>query len=112
MEEPPPADMTFYALSTYFYTTSQLRKKEINNFEDEDELRNEIDHYCARTWADVVKDSDDEIEFLHNYCFALNYMLMNLKFVYRFGGKQFKNIEFREKLNGQDLGWSLGRHFR
>jgi len=109
IEEAPPADMPFYALATYFYTTSQLRTNKTMRFEDEDELRKEIDNYCSRSWADIVKNgNNNKIDYLHNYCFSLNYMFMNLKFVYKFSGKHFNKIEFRDKLNGHDLGWSLG----
>lgn len=109
MEEPPP-DYNFYALSTYYYTTSQLKKNKTINFEDEDELKREINKFCSKKWSDIVKESGGgEIEYLHNYCFALNYMFNNLKYVYKFSGKQFNKIEFRDKLNGHDLGWSLGK---
>lgn len=109
MKEPPPQDFTFFALSTYYYTTSQLRKNETIRFDDEDQLRKEITEYCAREWEDIVKDTDESgIAYKHNYCFAMNYMVNYLKDVYRFSGKQFNKIEFREKLNGHDLGWSLG----
>ena len=108
MPEPPPKDFTFYALATYYYTTSQLRNTETIHFAHEDDLRNEINQYCARTWSDIVKDNNADLEYLHNYCFSLNYMFDYLKYVYKFDGKHFNKIEFKEKLNGHDLGWSLG----
>lgn len=110
MKEAPPQEITFFALSTYFYTTSQLRKNSATiRFDDEDQLRKEITEYCARKWSDIAVGSDDAgLAYKANYCFAMNYMLNYLKNVYRFSDKQFNKIEFREKLNGHDLGWSLG----
>ena len=109
MKEPPPPEFTFFALSTYFYTTSQLRKEATIRFDDEEQLKKEIHEYCAREWSDIVKGTDEsKFAYKHNYCFALNYMFNYLKDVYRFSGKHFNKIEFREKLNGHDLGWSLG----
>lgn len=111
MKEAPPQEFTFFALSTYYYTTSQLRKNSATiRFDDEDQLRKEINDYCAKKWSDVAEGSPDDagLAFKANYCFALNYMFNYLKDVYRFSGKQFNKIEFREKLNGHDLGWSLG----
>ena len=109
MKEAPPQEFTFFALSTYYYTTSQLRQDATIRFDDEDQLKKEITDYCAREWSDIVKDTDEtKFAYKHNYCFALNYMLNYLKDVYKFSGKHFNKIEFREKLNGHDLGWSLG----
>lgn len=87
MEDAPPLEMTFYALATYFYSTQQLKKNETIRFKDEDDLKNEINQYCAKNWEDIVKDGNNEIDYLHNYCFALNYMFMNLRYVYKFEGK-------------------------
>lgn len=109
MKEAPPPDFTFFALSTYYYTTSQLRPDATIRFDDEEQLKKEIHEYCAREWSDIVKGIDEsKFVYKHNYCFAMNYMLNYLKDVHRFSGKQFNKIEFREKLNGHDLGWSLG----
>lgn len=114
MEEAPPADMPFYALSTYYYAMSQLIKNGTIHFEDEYELRKKINNYCARPWNDLIKEMKDakyvekEIEYLQYYCFSMNYIFMNLKHVYKFSGKQFGKIEFRQELDRGDLSWTLG----
>lgn len=106
----PPSETTFYALATYYYSMSQIRKADQIRFKDEEELRKEIDSYCSKDWATIVKGKKQkEIEFMNNYCFSLNYVFHTLKTVYKFSDKQFNKIEFREKLDGHDLGWSLGK---
>lgn len=111
MEESPPLDMPFYALATYYYVMSRIGMTGKLQFNDENEMRNAIDRYCARPWEDLignVNDLDKQIEYIHNYCFAMNFIFVNLKHVYKFSGKQFGNIEFKQKLDRGDLSWTLG----
>lgn len=114
MEESPPSDMPFYALATYYYTMSQVGIKCGLHFDDEIDMMQAIQGYCNRTWQDVTSEQNDfdkQIEFLHNYCFSMNFIFMTLKHVYKFEGSQFGKIEFRQKLDRGELSWTLGRIF-
>jgi hypothetical protein len=109
LERPPPKDMRFFAMSTFYFAAKQLRNREIVSFKDENEMAAAIASYCARTWDDVVHlRKPNEFRYVQNFCFSVNYVFNYLKHVYRFRAEQFGQIEFRGQLGGHTLGWSLG----
>lgn len=109
LEQPPPKDMRFFAMATFYFAAKQLRNREIVSFQSEDEMAAAVSDYCQRTWDDVVLyRTTKEMHYVKNFCFSVNYVFNYLKHVYRFRKEQFAQIEFRGQLGGHSLGWALG----
>ncbi|RWS08400.1 ectonucleoside triphosphate diphosphohydrolase 2-like protein, partial [Dinothrombium tinctorium] len=103
---PPPRDMLFYAISNYYFATSNSFPSAHNV--SAKEFQANIQLWCSRKWADIVDNVKYPLRFVIDYCFLLNYIYVTLTKVYKFDELLFENIIFQKRVDGQSISWSLG----
>ncbi|AZB49200.1 ectonucleoside triphosphate diphosphohydrolase [Phascolarctid gammaherpesvirus 1] len=98
-------NLTYYAVSGYYYTFDFLNLTKVDNA---DTVREKIDMFCLRNWTDVSSDYPKQLKWLYNYCLSANYIHILLTQCYGFDNSTWKNLNFVHKLEGTEVGWALG----
>ncbi|KAI1292151.1 Ectonucleoside triphosphate diphosphohydrolase 3 [Halotydeus destructor] len=107
IEEPqqPPANMTYYAMSSFYYATRVLSMDDQISFDD---FLKETDAFCSQSWDSVVASKLHDVKFAIKFCFQLKSMRYMLSQSFKFSNDQWKDMRFAKKLGGHSIGWSLG----
>ena len=102
----PSESMRFFAISSYFYTANVL---ELNKPVNIEEYTAKMTRYCSSDRKTIQKEwKRAKVKYLYLICFRLNFIFSSLKNIYNFTDKMWSNLEFAHKINGTELGWSLG----
>ncbi|XP_015913099.2 ectonucleoside triphosphate diphosphohydrolase 8 isoform X2 [Parasteatoda tepidariorum] len=92
----------FLAFATYYFTTSFLN---VTNTTLENFIKVAED-YCLKNESEVEKITEED--YGKEYCFNSQYIQEVLTTGFGFTPTTWKNIEFVGKIDGKDVGWSLG----
>lgn len=104
----PPLQGDFGAFSAYYYVMNFL------NFTSEEppsqeKMRNTMENFCSRPWEQMkIYFGDVKEKYLREYCFSGAYILSLLLSGYHFTADSWKNIHFMGKIQGSNVGWTLG----
>nr|XP_017512307.2 ectonucleoside triphosphate diphosphohydrolase 1 isoform X4 [Manis javanica] len=96
------------AFSAYYYVMNFL------NFTSEEppsqeKMRNTMENFCSRPWEQMkIYFGDVKEKYLREYCFSGAYILSLLLSGYHFTADSWKNIHFMGKIQGSNVGWTLG----
>ncbi|XP_077992349.1 ectonucleoside triphosphate diphosphohydrolase 8-like [Glandiceps talaboti] len=96
----------YYAFSTFYYTTSFLN---LTHNASLLEYSGNMTDFCKKSWDEVKVMPTSHRDLLPAYCFQAQYIFSFLtdSRSYHFDESTW-NFEFIEKVDGLDLGWSLG----
>ena len=102
----PPETMRFIGISSYFYTANVL---ELNKPVNIEEYTAKMTRYCSSDRTTIQQQwKRAKDKYIDIICFRLNFIFSSLKNIYKFTDKMWSNLEFADRINGTELGWSLG----
>lgn len=103
----PPIQGDFYAFSSFFYEMDFL--KLTNKKASLKKFTTELTILCNKSWEEVSHiPADNNVSMLGWYCFEGHFIRTLLVDAYKFNDDTWENIHFVQKINGTDIGWTLG----
>jgi len=108
--QPPVDNIQFKAINGFYYAIDNAKKLlNVNDFTME-EFKNQTDIICSKSLQELAKLNNDnnngllDDEFVKRQCFLANYVIETLQ---NNGFTSFNNIDFVQKVNGANFGWTL-----
>ncbi|XP_060570856.1 ectonucleoside triphosphate diphosphohydrolase 1-like [Ruditapes philippinarum] len=103
----PPIQGDFYAFSSFFYEMDFL--KLTNKKASLKKFTTELTILCNKSWEEVSHlPAGKNGSMLGWYCFEGHFIRTLLVDAYKFNDDTWENIHFVQKINGTDIGWTLG----
>lgn len=101
----PPLYDNFLAFSGYYYTLNFLNLTKNPNFTLSD-FEFARDSHCNQSYSQILQLR--QTRFLLSRCFNSHFIYNLLVNGYGFNDSNWKSIQFQNKVNGVELGWTLG----
>ncbi|KAL2102247.1 hypothetical protein ACEWY4_001415 [Coilia grayii] len=101
----PPVEGTFGAFSAFYFVMNFLNL----TGQSLADTKKGMEHYCQTPWNTIVENHPKvDKKYLAEYCFSGTYILTLLENGYNFTSENWKDINFIDKIEGSNAGWSLG----
>lgn len=111
-EYQPKLNGQYYAFSNFVYQMMFLNVNLNLTFADSKtdlmEYTRSLNTLCGKDWIEVEKMKANVTSVLPWYCFRGRYILTLMTEGYKFNNDTWKNVNFIDKINGTEIGWSLG----
>lgn len=98
-----PTDMTFYAVSSFFYSINSLH---LNSDVSLYKFQSVVENICSQNISSI-KDTFHDAALLPYFCWRAAYAFGILRDGYKFP-MDFKNLRFVDKVNEQSVSWAQG----
>jgi len=101
-----PENMNFYGISGLYWIANFFKIAD-DKFHSASDFLNPTEEFCKKKWESVIKEYDEDIYYLKNYCTIGYYVYYFLVDGFKID-KDKKILAFPEKINGIEPGWTLG----
>ena len=106
-----PEDLKFYGISGLYWIAKFFNISDGDEFHSASELLNATDEFCKKNWEYAIEHykakTDEDKKNLKRYCSAGYYVYHLLVEGFKID-KEKKILNFPQKINNNEVGWTLG----